>query len=69
MSEFEPVQRPAELDKYVGKWVAVKAGRVVAAADTAPALVELVQALGSEGEDAIAEYVAPPSTSWMVGVG
>jgi hypothetical protein len=69
VGELKPVERLAELDDYVGKWVAVKAGRVVASADTAPELVRRVKALGPDADDAVAEYVAPPSTSWMVGVG
>jgi hypothetical protein len=69
VNELAPVARPAALDGYVGKWVAVKEGRVVASADTGPKLVAKVKALGEEGVDAVAEYVAPASDSWMVGVG
>lgn len=63
------MRRPADLRQYAGKWVAVKAGRVVASADTPADLVQRVKALGEEGRDAVAEYVAPPSSSLMVGVG
>lgn len=69
VTEFEPVRRPKELDRYVGQWVAVKGGRVIASATTSAELVKAVKALGEEGNDALAEYVAPPSQSWMVGVG
>lgn len=69
VTEMEPVKRSALLRGYVGKWVAVKEGRVVASAETAGELVKLVKALGEEGQGAIAEYVSPPSSILMVGVG
>jgi hypothetical protein len=67
--ELEAAPRPPELEKYVGQWVAIKGGRVVASAQTAVGLVDEVKALGDEGIDAVVEYVSPPSSSWMVGVG
>lgn len=69
VNELTPVRRPTELDGYVGQWVAVKEGRVIASADTSRELVTKVKALGAQGVDAVAEYVAPPSHSWMVGAG
>lgn len=65
----EPVPRPPELDNFVGKWVAIKEGRVVAAADSSRALVDEVHKLGEHGLGAVVQFVAPPSTSFMVGVG
>jgi len=66
---IEPLSRPAGIDSYEGQWVAVKDGRVVAAAPHARDLVILVRDMGEEGSDATVEFVAPPSDSFMVGVG
>ena len=68
-NEFAAVKRPPELDQYVGRWVAIKDGQVVASAASSVELVDEVRALGEDGEDAVAEFVSPPSDSWMVGVG
>ena len=67
--ELDPVRRSPELQKYEGKWVATRHGAVVQSADSAAELVRKVRSMGAEGEDLVAEYVAPPSSSWMVGVG
>lgn len=64
-----PVPRLRELDDFVGKWVAVKDGKVVAAAESSRALVYEVHKLGSRAEGAVVQYVPPPSDSAMVGVG
>lgn len=64
-----PVKRLQELDDHVGKWVAVLDGHVVAEASTSRQLVKKVRELGPIGTNAIAQFVAPPTTSWMVGVG
>lgn len=65
----DPVRRPRELDGFVGRWVAVKNGKVVASADTSRALVYEVRKLGSRGAGAIAQFVPPPDSAFMVGVG
>lgn len=64
-----PVRRPADLDNFEGKWVAVRDGEVIAVADTSRALVYEVRKLGSWGEGAVAQFVSPPESSFMVGVG
>lgn len=66
---FEPERRPSELQKYVGLWVAVKDGKVIAAAETSRDLVHSVRKLGSRGEGAVAQRVPKPSNSSLVGVG
>ena len=66
---LEPVPRPADLDNFIGKWVAVKDGAVVAVADTSRALVYEVHKLGEGARGAVVQYVAPPADSFMVGVG
>lgn len=65
----EPIPRPPELDDFVGKWVAIKDGHVVAVAESSRALVYEVHKLGDRGRGAVVQFVAPPSTSFMVGVG
>lgn len=64
-----PVRRPSELDDYVGKWVGVKNGEVVASADSSSELAELIIGLGDEADGSVIEYVAPPTDTWVVGVG
>jgi hypothetical protein len=67
----EPERRLAELDQWVGLWVAVKDGKVIAAA---PSSLELVDALHKlqpvgAGKGAVAQYVPRPSDDIMIGVG
>lgn len=66
---LEPVRRLPDLDDFVGKWVAVKGGHIIAAADTSRALVYEVHKLGAKGKGAVVQFVPPPSDSLMVGVG
>ena len=67
--KMEAVERPAGLDSFVGHWVALKEGEVVAVASNSRALVYEVRKLGDRGRGAVAQYVAPPASSYMVGVG
>jgi hypothetical protein len=67
--QVEPDRRLRDLDNFVGRWVAVKDGRVVAAADTSRSLVYELHKLGSSARGAVAQYVPPASESAMVGVG
>lgn len=64
-----PVPRLRELDEFIGKWVAVKDGHVVAAAESSKALVYEVHKLGANGKGAVVQFVPPASRSSMVGVG
>lgn len=66
---MEPVRRLPVLDAFMGRWVAVKGGEVIASADNARALVYEVHKLGAFGKGAVAQYVPPPSDRLMVGVG
>jgi hypothetical protein len=65
----EPVRRPTELDDFIGKWVAMKDGQVVAVAESSRALVYEVHKLGDRGKGAVAQFVPPPKAGYMVGVG
>jgi hypothetical protein len=65
-----PVARPDAFDDYAGQWIAVKAGRVVAAANTSSELAFALHNLGSrDAAGAVMRYVAPPSSVVMVGLG
>ncbi len=64
-----PEARLAELNSYVGKWVAVKDGQVVACAHNARELVPALHALGERGRGAVAQYVPYPNDAIMIGVG
>jgi hypothetical protein len=66
---MEPERRLGALDQWVGCWVAVKDGRVVAAAHNSRDLVPELRKLGSEAEGAVAQYVTPHSDAIMIGVG
>jgi len=61
--------RPAELDGFEGRWVAVKNGKVVAAARTSRELVPQIPALGEVGRGAVAQLVPLLSDAVMIGVG
>ncbi|MCA0331934.1 MAG: DUF5678 domain-containing protein [Actinobacteria bacterium] len=66
---WTPEPRPAELDQFTGKWVAVKDGVVVACANNARELVPMLHELGEAGRGAVAQYVPFPSDAVMIGVG
>ncbi|MDQ1711652.1 MAG: hypothetical protein QOE45_1102 [Frankiaceae bacterium] len=68
-TRWEPERRPAELDQFVGMWVAVKDGRVVTCARNARDLVPRLHELGDQGKGAVAQYVPYPSDAVMIGVG
>lgn len=64
---LEPVRQPPELHEFRGKWVAVKDGRVVAAANSSLELVSEVRRQLLKG--AVAQYVPEPSDTITIGVG
>ena len=64
-----PEKRLPDLDRWVGCWVAVKDGKVVAAAHNSRDLVPELRRLGPAAEGAVAQFVTPPSDEYMVGVG
>jgi hypothetical protein len=67
--QWEPERRPAEVARFVGCWVAVKDGHVVAAAHNARELVPMLHELGEAARGAVAQYVPHPSDAVMIGVG
>jgi len=68
---MEPERRLPELDQWAGLWVAVKDGKVVAAASSSVELVHELHKLRpvGAGKGAVAQYVPKPSDSVMIGVG
>jgi hypothetical protein len=68
---MEPERRLPELDKWVGLWVAVKDGEVIAAAATSLELVDALHKLRpvGVGTGAVAQYVPRPTEEIMIGVG
>ena len=68
---MEPERRLPELDNWVGLWVAVKDGKVIAAAPTSLELVDALHKLrpAGAGKGAVAQYVPEPTDRIMIGVG
>lgn len=68
---MEPERRLPELDNWVGLWVAVKDGKVIAAAPTSLELVDALHKLRpvGAGRGAVAQYVPEPTDYVMIGVG
>lgn len=65
----QPVRRPDYLDGWVGMWIAVKDGEVIAAAYNSRDLVPMVREKGPAGEGAVAQYVPSRSDDIVIGVG
>ncbi len=65
----EPVRRDPSLDRWVGMWIAVKDGEVIAAAYNSRDLVPKVREMGEAGEGAVAQFVPPRTDDIMIGVG
>ena len=65
----EPVRRDPALDHWVGMWIAVKDGEVVAAAHNSHELVRMVIEMGPRGAGAVAQFVPQPDDRIVIGVG
>ncbi len=63
------IRHLSELDRYVGKWVAVKDEHVVAFGEDSSDLALKVRALGGEGHGAVMQFVQPTADAFIVGVG
>ena len=64
-----PERRPEGIDQWAGLWVAVKAGKVIAAAESTPELVARVRSMGPVGQGAVAQYVPHRTDDIVIGVG
>jgi hypothetical protein len=67
--KVEPERRPEGIDRWAGLWVAVKDGKVIAAADNTRDLVVRVRSMGPAGEGAVAQYVPHKTDDIVIGVG
>lgn len=67
VDKLTPVPYPQELYGLEGKWVAVRDGKVVAAAETSRQLVARMREQHIVG--ARVQYVAPPEDGYKVGLG
>jgi uncharacterized NAD-dependent epimerase/dehydratase family protein len=65
----EPERTLPGLDQWAGLWVAVKDGKVIAAASNSRDLVPKVRELGDAGHGAVAQYVPPHTDDIVIGVG
>ncbi len=69
-SRMAPVPRPPELERFVGMWVAVADGEVLAAAPTSHNLAMQMHDMDHRKRRRIAiEYVRPTADSYIVGAG
>jgi hypothetical protein len=65
-----PVPHLADLDRFVGHWVAIKDGKVIAASGSSRDLAYQLRKLGSRAEGAVTEYVRPGrDNAYFVGAG
>lgn len=69
LRRVEPERRPEGLDDWVGMWVAIKDGQVVAAAHNSRDLVPMVRSKGAAAAGAVAQYVPQRSDDVVIGVG
>lgn len=64
-----PEPRNPALKGWEGYWVAVKDGKVIAAANNSRDLVPELRKLGKKAHGAVAQYVPLPDNAMVVGVG
>jgi hypothetical protein len=67
--KVEPERLPESIKGWEGHWVALKDGKVVAAALNPHELVYKLQEMGSTAEGAVARYVPHRSDVIVIGVG
>lgn len=65
----EPARPPADFDRFAGLWVAVKDGRVIAAAGTSRELVYDLAKIGPDAEGATMQRVPSAEQGLLVGLG
>ena len=64
-----PVPRPKTLDQYASQWVAILDGTVIASASSSGGLALELKKLGANGQDAVMQFVRPPVSGYVIGVG
>ena len=67
--KVEPERRPEGIDGWAGLWVAVKDGKVIAAAENSRELVARVRSKGPSAAGAVAQYVPQRTEDIVIGVG
>jgi hypothetical protein len=67
--KVEPERRPEGIDHWAGLWVAVKDGKVIAAAENSRDLVAKVRSKGPAGVGAVAQFVPRRTEDIVIGVG
>lgn len=67
--KVEPIRRDPELDRWIGMWIAIKDGEVIAAAHNSNELVRMVIEMGPRGAGAVAQFVPQRQDSIVIGVG
>ncbi|MGI8628110.1 MAG: DUF5678 domain-containing protein [Geodermatophilaceae bacterium] len=65
----EAVRRPDVLDGYVGEWVALKDGRVIAHSPSSREVVRLMRKMGGEAHGAVLQRAARETEALAVGLG
>lgn len=60
---------PEGLDQWVNQWIALKDGRVIAAAAKSSELGYRLHKMGPAAEGAVMQFVRPSSDGFIVGVG
>jgi hypothetical protein len=65
----EPEKALPGLDRWSGTWVAVKDGKVIAAAHNSRDLVPMVRELEEAGRGAVAQFVSSHSDEIVIGMG
>ncbi len=66
---MRPLPHLRELDKYEGRWVALRHGHVLVDASTSTELALKLRTLPDKGHGAVMQYVQPEADSYIVGVG
>lgn len=67
--EVEPERLPEAIKGWEGHWVALRDGKVVAAAHNPHELVAKIHEMGPAADGAVARYVPHRSDSIIIGVG
>jgi hypothetical protein len=68
-SRLAPQHGPDILSQYRGQWVALVGDQVVAHAESSKQLASQLKALGTEGQEAVMQFVRPPVAGYVIGVG
>jgi hypothetical protein len=66
---LEPERQLPDLERWEGLWVAIKNGKVIAAAHNSRELVPQLVEMGEAGRGAVAQYVPRRSDTVAIGVG